>query len=68
VVQNREQLLRRELGIEEWSPLALGETSLANAASEHPTFVAWAVATGDGQISGSSFSMLGAVGIEAAEA
>ena len=68
VVQNRQQFLGREVGIEEWSPLAFGETILTNAASEHPTLFAWAVATGHGQIFGSSFSMFGAVGIEAAEA
>ena len=54
--------------IEVGRPLPLGETDLANAAPKHSPLLICAVATGHGEISGSSFSMLGAVGIEAAEA
>jgi hypothetical protein len=68
VVQDRLKRLRRKPGVEVRRPLPLGESILANAAPEHPPLLLGAVATGHGQISGSPLAILGAVGIEAAEA
>jgi hypothetical protein len=68
VFQDRLDLLRRQSGIEERRPLAFGEASLASVASEHTPGLFGPIATGDGQISGSPLAMLGAVGIQAAEA
>ncbi len=67
VFQDRFQLFRRQFGIEERSSLPLGETDLANAAPEHSPLLVQAVATGDGEVLGPAFAMLGAIGIEAAE-
>ena len=47
VVEDRVDLLRREPGAEERSPLALGESGLAGAAAEHPPGLLGAVATGE---------------------
>ena len=55
-------------GVEEGRPLALGESGLAGAASEHASGLAGSVAVRHGQVSGPPLAMLGAVGIQAAEA
>src|SRR3954471_17963728 len=68
VVQDRSERLRREPGVEARRPLPLGESILAGAAPEHPPLLLVTVATGHGQISGPPLAILGAVGIEAAEA
>jgi hypothetical protein len=68
VVQDRLKRLWRKPGVEARRPLPFGKSILANAAAEHPPFFLGAVATRHGQISGSPLSILGAVGIEAAEA
>ena len=48
--------------------LALGEAGLAGAAAEHAAGLVGAVAAGHGQVSGPPLAVLGAVGIQAAEA
>jgi hypothetical protein len=68
VVEDRLKRLGRKPGVEVRRPLPLGKTDLADAAPEHSPLLLGAVATGHGEISGSPLSMLGAVGIEAAEA
>ena len=68
VLQDRFDLLRGQSGIEEGRSLTLGEAGLADAAAEHTSLLARAVAAGHGQISGPPPAMLGAVGIQAAEA
>jgi hypothetical protein len=67
VIEHRFQLLRRNAGVKVRCPFSLGKTDLANATPEHSPLLMRAVATGHGEISGRSFAMLGAIGIEAAE-
>jgi hypothetical protein len=68
VIQNRFGLLRRQPRVEERRPLSLGKAGLANAATEHASLLMSAVAAGHGQISGAPQTVVGAVGIQAAEA
>jgi hypothetical protein len=68
VFQDRFDLLRRQSRVEQGRPFALGEAEFADAATEHASLLMRAVATSNGQISGPSLAMLGAVGIEATEA
>jgi len=68
VMKDRDGLLRRQVRSEEWRALALGESGLASPAAEHASGLIGPVAMGDGEISGRPLAMLGAVGIEAAEA
>jgi hypothetical protein len=68
VLQDRFGPLRGEPGVEQGRPLPLGAPGLAGAASEHPTLLLGAVAAGHGQVSGPPLAVLGAVGIQAAEA
>ena len=58
----------REPGVEQGRPLALGEAGLAGAAAEHAAGLLGAVAAGHGQVSGPPLAVVGAVGIQAAEA
>ncbi len=67
VIENRFGLLRWKPRVEERSSLSLGKAGLADAATEHASLFMSAVAAGHGQISGSLFAVLGAVGIQAAE-
>ena len=68
VLQDRFDLLRRQSRVEQGRPLPLGEAGLAGAAAEHASLLVGAVAAGHGQVSGPPLAMLGAVGIQAAEA
>src|SRR3954452_21797605 len=68
VLQDRLDLLRRQPRVEQGGPLPLGEAGLAGGAAEHAPLLARAVAAGHGQVSGPSLAMLGAAGIQAAEA
>ncbi len=58
----------RQAGVEQGRPLPLGESGLAGPAAEHASLLVCAVSTGHGEISGPPLAMLGAVGIQAAEA
>src|SRR4051794_39177938 len=68
VVEDRGGLLRWEVGAEERGALALGEASLAGSAAEHAAGFVRAVVVGHGEVSGPPLAVLGAVGIQAAEA
>jgi hypothetical protein len=68
VLQDRLDLLRRQARVEEGRPLALGEAGLAGPAAEHASLLVGTVSAGHGQISGVPLAMLGAAGIQAAEA
>jgi hypothetical protein len=68
VLQDRFDLLRWQSGVEERSPFALRETSLADLAAEHASGLLRAIATGHREISGSAFAAFRALGIQAAEA
>jgi hypothetical protein len=68
VFQDRCDLLRRQSGIEQGRPLSLGEAVLADAATEHATLLLGPISAGHGQVSGPPLAMLGAGGIQAAEA
>src|SRR4051794_7424121 len=68
VLQHRLGLLRGEPGVEQRGALALGEAGLAGAAAEHPPRLPRAVAVGYGQVSDPSLAVVGAPGIQAAEA
>src|SRR3954453_11677366 len=68
VLQDRLDLLRRQPRVEQGRPLALGEAGLAGGAAEHAPRLVGAVTAGDGQVSGPALTMLGAAGIQAAEA
>ena len=68
VLEDRFAPLGREPGVEQGRPLPLGEAVLAGPAAEHASLPAGAVASGHGQVSGPPLAMLGAVGIQAAEA
>ncbi len=68
VMEERDGLLRRQVGAEERRAFAFGESGLAGPASEHASGLLGAVAMGDGEISGPPLAVLGAVGILAAEA
>jgi len=67
VSEDRDRLLRRQVGAEERGALALGEASLADAAAEQSAGLIGAVAMTHGEISGPPLAVLGAVGIQAAE-
>src|SRR5262249_3750687 len=68
VLQSRSDLLRGKPGIEQRSSLTLGEPRLARAAAEHPPRLPWPVAVGHGQVSSPPLAVVGAFGIQAAEA
>ena len=68
VLQDRFDLLPRQSRVEEGRPFPLREASLAGTTTEHASLLPGAVAAGHGQISGPPLAMLGAVGIQAAEA
>jgi len=68
VLQDGLDLLRGEPGVEEGRPLTFGETDLAGAAAEHPFGLAGPVAMRHGEVSGVPLGVVGAVGIQAAEA
>jgi hypothetical protein len=68
VMEDRDGLLRRQVGAEERGALALGEAGLAGPAAEPAAGFLRAVARGDGAISGPPLAVLGAAGIQAAEA
>jgi hypothetical protein len=68
VLQDRFGLLRRQSRVEQGSALPLGEAALAGAAPEHASLLLRAVAAGHGQISGPPRAVVGAAGIQAAEA
>jgi hypothetical protein len=68
VLQDRFDLLGREPSVEQGGTLALGESSLAGAATEHAAGLPGPIAAGHGQVSGASLAVVGAVAIQAAEA
>jgi hypothetical protein len=68
VLQNRFDLLWWQSGVEEWSPFALREASLASSAAEHASGLLRAIATGHREISGSAIAVFRALGIQAAKA
>jgi hypothetical protein len=68
VLEDRDGLLRRQVGAEERGALAFGESVLAGPTAEHATGLLGPVAMGDGEISGPPLAVLGAVGIQTAEA
>jgi hypothetical protein len=68
VLQDRLDLMVREACVEQGRALALGEAGLAGAAAEHPPGLVGPVAMGDGEISGPPLAVVGAGGIQAAEA
>jgi len=68
VVEDRDGLLRRQVRAEQRGALSFGEAGLAGPASEHAAGFLGAVAMGDGEVSGRPLAVLGAVGIQAAEA
>src|SRR5262245_35783057 len=68
VMEDRDGLLRRQVGAEQRGAFALGEAGLAGPAAEHAAGLAGAVAMGDGEVSRPPLTVLGAVGIQAAEA
>src|SRR6185437_13608243 len=68
VLQDRFDLLLRQPGVEQGRPLALGEAGLAGAAAEHAAGLIRAVAAGHTQVSGPPLAVVGAAGIQAAEA
>jgi hypothetical protein len=67
VLQDRLDLLRREPGIEQGRPLALGEASLTGPAAEHAAGLAGAIAAGHREIWLASLAVVRAVVIQAAE-
>jgi len=68
VLQDRADRLGVEVGAEQGRALALGAAVLAGAAAEHAPALVGPVAAGHRQVSGVAFAVVGAVGIEAAEA
>jgi hypothetical protein len=68
VLQDRFDLRGREPGIEQRGSLPLGEAVLADAATEHAADLVGSVAAGHSQFSGPPLAILGALGIQAAEA
>jgi hypothetical protein len=68
VLQDRFDLLRGQSGVEERSPFPLREAGLARLAAEHASGLLWAIATGDGEISGPPLSVFRALRIQATEA
>src|SRR5262249_53709974 len=68
VLQDGLDLLRVESGAEQRGALALGEAGLAGAAPQHAALLVGAVAAGHGQGSGVALAVVGAAGIQAAEA
>src|SRR5512144_1990310 len=68
VLQHRFGLPRWQPGVEQRCPLPLREAGLAGAAAEHAAGLVGAVATGHGQGSGTTLTVGGAPGIQAAEA
>jgi hypothetical protein len=68
VVEDRDVLIRRQSGAEEGCPLSLGESGLAGPAAEHAASLRRTIAMGDGEVSGPPLAVLGAAGIQAAEA
>src|SRR5438270_10220541 len=68
VLQDRLDLPRRQPRVEQGRPLPLGEAALAGGAAEHAPRLVGAVAARHGQVSGAPLAVLGAAGIQAAEA
>jgi hypothetical protein len=68
VLQDRLDLLGREPGVEQGRTLALGKPGLAGLAPEHAARLPGTIAVGHGQVSGPPLAVVGAVGIQAAEA
>jgi hypothetical protein len=60
VMEDREGLLRRQVGAEERGALAFGEAGLAGPAAEHPLGLVRAVAMRNGEISITPLAVLGA--------
>jgi hypothetical protein len=67
MIQDRDDLLFRQSGVEQGRALAFGEARLAGAASEHAALLR-AVAEADAEVSQSPFAVVRAVGILTAEA
>ena len=68
VLEDRGGLLLGQLRAEEGRPLAFGEPSLAAAAVEQPPELVLAVEGADGQVIAASLAVVGALGVQAAEA
>ena len=68
VFEHRLNLGGGEPSIEEGRAFAFGEAGIAGPTAEYPFGLFWAVASGDGQVSMAPLGMVGAGGIEAAEA
>src|SRR5579862_974509 len=67
VVQDGDDLVLRESGVEQGRPLAFGEAGLAGAAGEHAALLR-AVAEADAEVAPSPLAVVGAVGVLTAEA
>ena len=67
VLEDRQHLVVRQLGVEQRGALELGEAGLAGAAVQQPV-VGPAVVAADGEVAGAASAGVGAVGIVAAEA
>jgi hypothetical protein len=68
VLQDRLDHLGGQSGVEEWRALAFGKAGLAGLAAKHASSLAGPVSVGHGEVSGPTLTVLGAVGIQAAEA
>ena len=66
--QDSEELVLGQVGAEQGRALALGEAGAAGGAVEQAVFMAAAVAHADGEAPGVTPAVVGAVGVEAAEA
>jgi hypothetical protein len=67
VLQDGRGFLRRQVRAEQRGPLALGEPIAAGAAAEESDRRGFAVVAADGEVFPAADSMIGAVGIQAAE-
>jgi hypothetical protein len=68
VLQDGDGLLASQMGMEQRGPLAFGEAIAARAAPEEADRVILAVMAADGEVFSAPESMIGALGIQAAEA
>jgi hypothetical protein len=68
VLQDGRGLLLRQVRMEQRGALAFGEPSATGPAAEEADRVALAIVAADGEVSSAAEAMIGAVGIQAAEA
>ena len=68
VIEHRMGRLVGEAAVEQWRALALGEAGLAGVAIEQANVIPLAVAVADGEVTGPSLAVEGAIGILATEA